>query len=75
MKNISDGPLDNVTAVARWFTFNDQFITSDSALIEFTPILAGQTSPFEVLTPANPAMRQCSIDFKFLLGGTIETER
>ena len=48
------------------------FITSDDALIDYNPILPGQTSPFKAMATENPAMRKASIDFKELMGGSIE---
>ncbi len=75
VENISDKSLRNVEAVV---TFDDKdggFITSSSALIEFNPILPGQTSPFSVTETHNPAMKKASIQFKFLMGGTISTYR
>lgn len=73
VKNISDRSLRNVEAVANFYDKNGNFITSSSALIKFNPILAGQTSPFTVMETYNPAMKKASIQFKFLMGGTIPT--
>ena len=41
-------------------------------LIEYNPILSGQTSPFEVMARHNPAMHNARLEFKTLMGGTIE---
>lgn len=71
VKNISNRSLRNVEAVV---SFNDKegtYITHSSALIDFNPILAGQTSPFKVIETYNPAIRSASIQFKFLDGETI----
>lgn len=73
--NISDAALRNVTAVVTWYTEDGQFVTSDDALIEYNPILAGQTSPFEVMSGTNPAMKRFRVEFKELFGGTIRTRR
>jgi len=40
-------------------------------LIDFDPILPGQTSPFKVLTTHNPAITKGSISFKYILGAQI----
>jgi hypothetical protein len=74
VKNISGAPLRNVEAVVSWYDNNGNFISSDSALIEYNPLLAGQTSPFEVLTRTNPAMKRFGTEFKTVLGGTINFE-
>lgn len=71
VKNISDESLKNVEVVITWYTEDYTFITSDSALIEYNPILPGQTSPFKVYATYNPAMFKAGIDFKFFMGGTI----
>lgn len=74
VRNISNEPLKNVTAVASWYDKSDGFITTADAIIEYNPILPGQTSPFKTITTTNPAMAKYSIAFKELMGGQIETE-
>lgn len=71
VKNISTRPLENVTAVGTWFDKSGEFIKSDEALIDYNPILAGQTSPFKTISTGNPAMARCQVEFKYLLGGTL----
>jgi hypothetical protein len=71
VKKISGQSLRNVQAVVTYRDRAGNFITSDDALIEYNPILAGQTSPFKVLTTQNPEMRTAFIEFKELMGGTI----
>jgi tetratricopeptide (TPR) repeat protein len=73
VKNISGRSLRNVEAVVSFYDRNGNFITCSSALIEFNPILAGQTSLFTVMETYNPAMKKASVQFKFLMGGTIPT--
>ncbi len=73
VKNISGMSLEDVEVVVTYYDKDGNFITSDSALIDFNPILDGQVSPFIVYTIYNPAMKTASIEFKFLLGGTIPT--
>lgn len=74
VENISSASLKSVAAVVTWYDKSDQFITSDTTLIEYDPLLPGQTSPFSVLTRANPAMQKYSVSFKHLIGGLIATE-
>lgn len=71
VKNISSKSLENVVAVASFYDAKGQFITSSDAIIDYNPILAGQTSPFKVMKSENPAMNKAGIEFKYVLGGTI----
>jgi hypothetical protein len=71
--NDSGDSLKDVEAVV---SFNDSagnFITSDDAIIDYNPILTGQTSPFKVMASYNPAMASCSVAFKELMGGEISS--
>ena len=74
VKNISNESLENVMAVVEYYTSDGTFVKSDDALIDYNPILPNQTSPFEVITTDNPAIKRYSVSFKFLFGGTIPTE-
>jgi hypothetical protein len=71
VKNVSEEPLDDVVAVVEYFTKSGQFVKSDSALIEYTPLLVGQTSPFEVVTSDNAAIADFKVSFRHLLGRPI----
>jgi hypothetical protein len=71
VKNISSQPLEGVTAAVSFFDDTGAFITSSDALIDYNPILPGQTSPFKVMKTENPAMRKANVEFKYLMGGTI----
>ena len=75
VKNISDKSLRNVTAVVTFSDKSGGFITSSDAMIDYNPILPGQTSPFSVIETDNPAMHTgtAEVEFKFLMGGTIPT--
>lgn len=68
VQNVTSESLRNIEAVVSWFDDRDTFITSDSALVEFNPLLPQQTSPFRVLTRSNPEMKKFTVEFK-LLGG------
>ena len=74
VKNISTENQKNVEVVITFYDKNGRFITSETALSEYNPILPGQTSPFTVYADYNPAMRRekTQIDFKRLLGGSIK---
>lgn len=73
VKNISAESMDAVVAVAEFYASDGTFVKSADALIEYNPILAGQSSPFEVLTTDNPAITEGKISFKEFWGGTIPT--
>ncbi len=72
VKNISSSPLESVEAVATFYDSAGGFITSSDALIDFNPILPGQTSPFKVMKTENPAMQKAGVEFKHFSGGSIE---
>lgn len=74
VKNISDQPLKNVTAVATWLDKDGGFIKSDNAIIEYNPILPGQISPFKTMSSTNPAMEKYSVGFKTLFGGSLAVD-
>lgn len=74
VENISEQRLERVQAVVTFTTKDDDFITSDTGLLEYDPILPGQKSPFKVMARANPAMQKAVIDFKFLGGRSMPWE-
>jgi len=72
--NISNRSLSNVEAVGRMYTDEGEFVKSDSALIDYNPVLSNQTSPFSIISTMNPAISKCIVNFKTLMGGTIATK-
>ena len=72
VKNITSQSMKNVTAVASFYDGSNGFITSSDAIIDYNPILPGQVSPFRVMQTENPAMKKAGIEFKYLMGGTIQ---
>ena len=73
VKNISDKPMEAVQAVVSFYTEDGTFVKESSAIIEYNPILAGQTSPFKAIGTDNPAIKTWKVTFKKLFGGTIPT--
>lgn len=71
VRNVSDQSIKNVAAVVSWYTKADDLVKSEDSLIEFNPILPGQTSPFKVGMSSNPAMDGYRISFKQLMGPSI----
>lgn len=76
VKNISNQPLDQVEAIVTWEAADGTFITTEDALVDYQPILAGQASPWKVIGTWNPAMKsgKASVQFKELMGGSIDTK-
>jgi hypothetical protein len=74
VRNISNQPIRSVVAIATWYDKNDQFITTDDALIDYNPILPGQTSPFKTMSRTNPSMQRFTISFKRMGGTAIPVE-
>lgn len=75
VKNISNSKMEHVQAVVTWYDNNGNMITSRSALIEYDPLMPGQTSPFKVIKSFNPAMQKAGVEFSYLMGGLIQTFR
>ena len=75
VKNLSSQNLKNVAAVLQVYDKDDQFINSETTLIEYNPLLPSQVSPFRVLMSWNPAMQHAELSFKDLLGGTIKSRK
>lgn len=71
IQNKSDKTMSNITAVFSTYDKNDNFISSDSSLIEYHALLPNQKSPFKVMLNYNPAMEKANIDFKEFSGGVI----
>jgi hypothetical protein len=74
--NISSEPLDGVEAVVEFTSADGSFITSASALVDYQPMLPGQSSPWRVMGNWNPAMSKgkAKVSFKHLVGGEIQTK-
>lgn len=71
--NVSSEPLEDVEAVITFTTKTGEFITYDTGLIEYRPLMPGQTSPWKIMTKANPLMAHASLDFKSMGGGLLRT--
>lgn len=71
VKNISNESMKNVIAVGNFRTKEGQFVKSTDALLEYNPILPGQTSPFKSGGTTNPAITNCNVSFKYLGGHLI----
>jgi len=73
VRNVSGSPLSGVAAVSTWFTTDREFVRADTAIIDYDPILPGQTATFKTIGHGNPEAKKYTVAFKFLLGGEIAT--
>jgi hypothetical protein len=72
VRNDGDQPLSDVEAIASWFKADKTtFIKAGHALIDYNPILPGQTSTFKIITSDNPAIKTFRITFQQLGGAEI----
>jgi hypothetical protein len=69
VKNVSSRKLENVTAVGEFRTTSGELVKSEDALLEYNPIMPGQSSPFKAGGTENPVATKCNLAFKYLLGG------
>jgi hypothetical protein len=74
VRNISGQSLNAVWAVVSYYTAAGEYVRSDTAPIEFQPILPHQTSPFHIVGPENPAITRWKLQFKIFGGGTVPSE-
>ncbi len=63
VKNITNEPIDRIRAVVTWRTKAGELITTDEAMIEYRPLMPGQTSPFSTLSTKNPLMDTYGVAF------------
>jgi hypothetical protein len=66
--NISGGLLRNVTVRVTYWTAPGVVVSSDVALIEYNPILPGESSPFKVVSLYNAAVARGKLKFAILRG-------
>lgn len=71
VRNTSSRSIQSIVAVVTWYDDNDNFVTSESALIEYDPLVAGETSTFKVMSRTPASARRYSIDFKRFGSGSI----
>ncbi len=73
VRNITAADMPGVVAVVTWHDESGEFLTVERAAVLFQPIRAGEDSPFEVLTEADPRMAQYVVEFQRIGGGSIPT--
>jgi hypothetical protein len=72
--NVSDRPIKNVMAYGTFTANNGDVINTGSALIDFQPIMPGQTSSFKVMAIDNPLIRKCGVQIGTLFGGRLSVD-
>ena len=73
--NISDAPISNLMVVATYYSSDEKLVRSDTAMVEYNPIMPGQKSPFKAMSTYNPMMRTCTVGFKRMFGGTVRVQQ
>ena len=71
VRNVTNEPLKHVMVVGIFHEKDGTFVKSADALVEYDPLLAGQSSPFKAGTTHNPLIKSCDIGFKTMLGGQL----
>lgn len=71
VQNISGKKLENVVAVGTFRDAKGTLIKTETALLEYNPIMPDQTSPFEAGGTDNPLIDRCAPSFKYLMGGMV----
>ena len=71
VKNISSDSIKNVMAVGEFRTKDGTLVKAEDSLIDYNPLLPGQTSPFKTGGTDNPAINNCNLSFKTLFGKQI----
>jgi hypothetical protein len=74
LRNISSSPIKDLMVVASHYGSDGTFIKSDSAMVEYNPLMPGQTSPFKTISTFNPLMKRCKVEFKRIGGAIVKSE-
>lgn len=71
VRNKSSQKLEGIMAVVETYDSTGQLVTSQDSMIEYLPLMPGQTSPFKVMIRDNPAIQNFKVGFKEILGGLV----
>jgi len=74
VQNISESSLSDIEVIVAWYTADNHFIRSDSALVTYNPILPRQISPYKVYSDINPSMATYKISFHEMAGASVLSE-
>lgn len=71
VENISAVKLNRVCVYATFYDKQGRLITTDMGMVDFSPLMPGQSSPFKLYVRYNPLMHKCSLRFGLLWGKAI----
>ena len=66
--NIGGDKLDDVEAVTTFYDSNGGVVTTADAVIDFNPLMPGQTSPYKTMNPDNPLIKTEKTEFHTMNG-------
>lgn len=69
--NRSSKRMENVQVVVTFYTEEGTLVTSARALLDYNPLLPGQTTPFSAIATSNPRMASAGVNFSRMFGGSI----
>ena len=72
IKNVSGRRLENVQVVSVYKTLEGAFVESSSSMIEYNPLMPGQSSPFRAIGARNPIIGSCEVSFKTIDGRRLD---
>lgn len=71
VENLSGNSIESLQVIVSWYDGSGKLVTTDSAMVEYTPLLAGQKSPFKTMTRHNPAMSTYKLGFRSMISGPV----
>jgi hypothetical protein len=71
VRNLSSRPIEGLMAVGEFRQADGTLVKTAESMVDYNPLLPGQTSPFHALTSDNPAATKCHLAFKTFWGSRI----
>ncbi len=72
VQNNTTEKLDSVWVLVSHYDKSGQLVTTDKSIIDYQPLMPGQTSPFKAMTRHNPLMATYKIAFQQGFGGELD---
>lgn len=69
--NRTSQPIRSILAEARFYDSDGNFVHADDALIDYNPLLPGQSSPFDIIVRKNPGFASAGLHFRTFGGQAI----
>ncbi len=73
--NQTDRAFNNDLVVASFETSAGRLVKNETALVQFQPLMPGQTSPFTLVAIGNPQIDRCEIGFQIMSGPALSFDR